>query len=769
MRLPSREEWKHRMLHAVSSPFPRSAGMTEIPLVEERGSADEIDLARLVEAARRQVLLVALCGGIGFVLSVVYILAATPFYTGTANIIIDSRQLRAIKDVSTLTEQPNNPDLGIMDSVVEVLKSEKTARGVIDRLKLLDDPNFIIRDTPTPMKIRWTLQGWMDVTRWFSDGGGGGDSAQARYRQERKTVDTVLRNLDVTRKTKTWVVEIVYSSSNAARAADGANAFAESYLDEQTSSAFEATRRAGAWLERRLDDLRRQSSTADLAAEKFREQNRLVATNGNMVLDQQLAELSTQLTEARAASAEAEARYRHLRSVLDTRQADVSVAESLTNMVVTDLRKKWTELSRQLADLTARRYGPEHQQVVNIKNEMTEYSRLIREELGRIAASYESTWQVNKNREAALEQKVADLERAVGQANVARVQLRQLEQQSDAYRNLYNIFLSRYQEAVQQESFPLTEARVITPATRGLEPTYPRKPIVLGIGLVLGLAFGVGIAGLREALDRSFRTGDQVRDKLDVPFLGYLPLVGDQAASAWSPRRLIAGNVRYEHKVMNHSIDFPLSMFSENLRRIKVATDLGNVGAGSKVIAVTSTFQREGKSTVAINLARLLAKQGANTLLIDADLRTSRMTRAMCPDCKIGLLEVVFEGLSTSDVIVRDSDTGLKFLPAGGRCNVANTSEILSSDRMRALLNAAKRLFTYVVIDLPPAGSFADVHAMAPMVDTYIFIVEWGRTSFDVARNVLDGQFGFRDKLGGVVLNKVVMSRLRMYGEQTGG
>ena len=130
MRLPSREEWKHRMLHAVSSPFPRSAGMTEIPLVEERGSADEIDLARLVEAARRQVLLVALCGGIGFVLSVVYILAATPFYTGTANIIIDSRQLRAIKDVSTLTEQPNNPDLEIMDSVVEVLKSEKTARGV---------------------------------------------------------------------------------------------------------------------------------------------------------------------------------------------------------------------------------------------------------------------------------------------------------------------------------------------------------------------------------------------------------------------------------------------------------------------------------------------------------------------------------------------------------------------------------------------------------------------------------------------------------------
>jgi succinoglycan biosynthesis transport protein ExoP len=748
----------------------RPTNLIEGSFAEERSSSDEIDLARLFEAARRQTWLVALCGLVGLILSMVYIVAITPFYTGTASIIIDNRQLRATKDVAALTDPITNPD--IVDSVVEILKSEKIALGVINDLKLLDEPQFIADDTPTYLKVRYTLQGWVDISRWFGGGGssdGDDGGREARYRLERAAVGTLLRNLEVTRKSRTWVIEIVYASSNAQRAARVANAFAEAYVNEQASSAFQATRRATSWLERRLDELRRQSSEADLSAETFRAENRLVATNGNLVLDQQLSQLSTQLSEARAAGAEAEARYRHIRSALEAQRTDAVVTESLTSSVVTDLRKKWTELSRQLADLTARKYGPEHQQVANVRNEMREYNRLIFEELGRIASSYESTWEIARTREASLEEKVAELERSVGRANVARVQLRQLEQQADSYRNLYNIYLSRYQEAVQQESFPLTEARIITPATKGLQTTYPRKPLVLGLGLFLGLAFGVGLGGLREALDRTFRTGDQVRDQLEALFLGYLPVVADdQSLLRWSPRRLIGSVAQHERKVMSYSTDFPLSVFAENLRRIKVATDLGMADSNSKVIAVTSGRPGEGKSTVSINLARLLAKQGASTLLIDADLRASRITRAMRPDCKTGLFEVVCEGVSTSDVILHERDTGLRFLPAGGHRNVVlNTSEILSSERMRALLHAAKRLFTYIVIDLPPAGTFADSRAMEPLVDTYVLVVEWGKGSFDIARNALDGEFGIRHKLGGVVLNKVRMNRLRMYGAHT--
>jgi succinoglycan biosynthesis transport protein ExoP len=288
---------------------------------------------------------------------------------------------------------------------------------------------------------------------------------------------------------------------------------------------------------------------------------------------------------------------------------------------------------------------------------------------------------------------------------------------------------------------------------------------------MLGGVAGVGLGALFEFRDRAFRTGDQVRSELGLEFFGMLARIEAKrirrsTVRTWlqmlSGKRKPVGQVELKSTLMRHVLDAPLSHFAETLRSVKVAVDL-SLANRSKLIGVISVLPNEGKTTVAMNLATLIAHQGATVLLVDADMRKPGLTQSVAPRAKAGLVEALLDNRPLAELYITEPESRLTVLPAGGNRRVTHTSELLSSPSMKKLLRTAEKNFDYVIIDLPPIGVVVDVRAIAPMLEAFVLVTEWGRTIRKAVRTSLSSERGIREKLLGVVLNKVDADKLRRY------
>jgi succinoglycan biosynthesis transport protein ExoP len=342
------------------------------------------------------------------------------------------------------------------------------------------------------------------------------------------------------------------------------------------------------------------------------------------------------------------------------------------------------------------------------------------------------------------------------------VQLRELERESDTYRNLYQTFMQRYQETLQQQSFPITEARVITAATPPTIPSYPKRAMVLALSAVLGVLVGSGIGALREIRDRVFRTASHVRDDLGLEFLGMLPSI-DAAVIYRKSKDAHPRQIEVTNSLQRYSLDHALSSFSETLRVAKVALDLALGDRKPKIVGVISALPGEGKSTVAKNFASLLAHLGAKTVLIDADLRNPALSRGIAGKAEAGIVEAIRGERPIRDLLLFEPDSGLFVLPAVMKKRVQHTSEVLSSPGMRNVLKQAGELFDYIVVDLPPLGPVVDVRAAASMFDAFLLLVEWGRTSRMMVQNILESDPALYEKCIGILFNKVQMKKIMLY------
>jgi succinoglycan biosynthesis transport protein ExoP len=631
-------------------------------------------------------------------------------------------------------------------------------------MNLTRDPEFmgargtLIGQAFALLRSAFDFSGWF-TTREKSD-------AEEDADLKRSAIGQLKHNLDVRRVARTYVLAVAYTSPDRGKAAAIANAFADAYLTDQFDAKFDATRRAAGWLQTRIAELKQQSLDSDSAIQKFKADKGIVVTGGDrpgLMSDQQLTELNAQLVAARADTAKAEARYDQIQDLLKSGRAGAAVPDSLANPVITDLREKYLTASKTEAQLESK-LGSGHLQVINLRREMQEFERLIYEELQRIAESYRSDAEVARAKEQSLSLSMSGLVGASAGTNQTLVQLRELEREAETYRALYQTFMQRYQEAIQQQSFPVSEARVITVATPPQYPSYPKRGLILALSLVFGAMVGSGLGALREYRDRVFRVASHVRDELGLEFLGMLQVV-DTPVTAKSekgedqnPRQIHVTN-----SLLRYSIDHPLSSFSETLRSAKVAVDLSLGERKSKVVGVISVLPNEGKSTVAKNFASLLAHLGARTLLIDGDLRNPGLTTGIARQADAGILEAIRGERPVHDLLLSEPDSGLFFLPAVIKKRVQHSSEILSSPGMRNVLAEAGKAFDYIIVDVPPLGPVVDVRAAGSMFDAFLLVVEWGRTPRIMVQNILASDNTLFEKSVGVLFNKVNMQKVNLY------
>jgi succinoglycan biosynthesis transport protein ExoP len=814
---------KMHMLQVDKSPLGRVGEAAEGGSAFDARSSAEL-FATFSSFIRRQfpVLLWAVLVTLG--LAVVYLITAPPMYTGLAKMIIDTGKVQLFQQQSILSDVP--VDSATVESEIEIMKSENVALSVIKDLHLDKDPEFV-GSSGGLIGSAISL-----VLSPFSS-----DEPKSELDLSRRALTVFQKRLTVRRVGLTYVMEISFESLNPDRAAQVANAVASAYIDDKLEAKYQTTRRAAVWLQDRLKELLGQASTAERAVVDYKSKNNIIDTGGpgnRLVGQQQVTELNTGLMQAHAATAEAKARLDRVTQILRSNPdpsdtATATVADTLHNDVITKLRQQYLDIAQREADWS-NKYGANHLAVVNLRNQMQEIRKSIADELKRIAESYQSDYDIAKAREDSIAKSLDTSISASQVTNEAQIELHGLESTAQTYRTLYDNFLQRYMESVQQQSFPITEARVITQAARPQTKSSPKSSLILAVAAMGGLMLGLGLAMLRDISDRVFRTGRQVEDLIKTECLAIIPMINpdaepaivgtkaasdrvdqrtgsasllrhldkpfDRVAASMRAVNVGVGNVAKSTEVvgkissppdlttavkdratarkiapvgvLRYFVDSPFSRFAESIRAVKVSADLDKVTRSNKVIGVTSSLPDEGKSTIAAALALLCAQGGARVILVDCDLRKPSLSRELSPNAGAGLLEVVTEKVGLDDVIWSDPTSRLSFLPVVVKSRLAHTSEVLASDGIKRLFERLRESYDYVIVDLSPIIPVVDVRSTVHFIDSYLFVIEWGKTKIGVVENALNTARGVYDNLLGVVLSKANLNVLGRYESHLG-
>jgi exopolysaccharide transport family protein len=734
-------------------------------------SASEI-IEALIGFARRQRYLLLIVPAIAVFIGLVYMFVTPPQYTATATLLIEGNPLRVLQDQSRTAD--NTPlDTLQVASQVDVIASDTVALAVIRKLRLTEDPEF--------------------------EQSGGGlfssstdtDTVEDR---ERSALVRLSNRRSISRIERTYVFDISFTSRSPVTAAKVANAIAEAYIDDQLEAKDQTRRRAGAWLQDRINELGAQVKAADRAVLEFKEKNNIVdlggsngaagsGTSSRLIGEQQLADLNSQLATARGATGEARARLDRIEQVRKMDITEAAVSDTLRDEVITRLRNQYLDLSAREAMLSTR-YGADHSAADNIRGQMAELTKNISGELGRIAASYQSDYEIAKAREENLTRELNSLVSEGRVTNRDRLGLSELESSAKIYHDVYDSFFQRYMDAIQQRAFPITDARLISFAAPPSRKSKPRGSLVLTIAAALGVIASLGLAGLREVTDRVFRTGHQVEQELQVKCLAVIPHLQPAASPAPSARRgsrNVIGtqsakddqlpattpsestHYAFSDPLLRHAADAPLSIFAEAVRAIKVAATLQAAMGDHKVIAVTSMLPNEGKSTVACNLAVLMADAGKRVILLDIDLRNPTLARSLDPRPTSGLAELLDGQVSLQQATGVEPCSRLALLPFVSHEPLAHADEIPFSPAFKDLIDQLRRQYDYIIMDLPPLAPVVDVHAALSVIDSLVLVVEWGRTRISAVQRYLNATPEIRDRLLGVVLNKANLKTMERF------
>lgn len=761
----------------------------------------------IVSFFRRQSSVILFATFLATALGVIYLVTARPIFTGQAQLLIDTHKTQGLQ---VSPQMPFIPaDLAQVESQVGVLKSENIASAVIDKLHLAQEPEFTEPTGDLPAEIFNFVSGGLESAD---------QTTPSQFELFRRAMGAFKSRLTVARVAQSYIIQIDFRSYNAERAAQIANAIADAFIVDQLEAKYKATRQAGGWLQDRIKELRTQVSDAERVVVQFKTKNNIVLTGGTnrtLLNQQQVAEISSQLTIARSNIAEVRARLDRINSVLSVQSLPdasfgATVTDTLKNEIVTKLWGQYLD-NAALERAFSAKLGPDHVAVVNLRNKMREIRANISEELKRLGETFKSDYEIAKQRELTLEKELASAVSNSQLTDSSSIALTELESTAQSYKTVYENYLRRYMEAVQEQSFPVSEARIISPATRPLRKSSPKTFLVLAITGLVGLALGFGIGVLRDLSERVFRSVQQVESLLRANCIALVPLddLNSQNSDASSSipdktwrsqlETWFAGSLSFVFSIVKrpfsltspsnaHSasevdeisasrgrkiernggllwsvVDAPLSRFSEAIRAIKLAIDMNGAFKATRVIGFTSSLPNEGKSTIAFSLAQLMAQVGARTILVDCDIRNPSLSRALAPRAKKGLIDILTGRVELEKAIWKDPSTNMVFLPVLMKFRFANSSEILSSVQMKKLFENLRESYDYIIVDFPPLAPIVDARAASPLVDSFVYTIEWGRTKIDVVEHALEQAQEVHDRLLGVVLNKVNMKSFRRH------
>jgi polysaccharide biosynthesis transport protein len=681
-----------------------------------------------------------------------------PMYTAQALLHVKAREAQVLAIEGVVEELVADP--ATIESELEFLHSPAFLRRIVDKLNLMQDPEFapwlaeeepgwVGRVLELVNPFRYVPAEWWAALEPES----ARPPIDPAARQLNAVIGSLAGALTIEQVGRSYVISIGVLSEDPAKAAQIANTMAEDYLVSQLEAKYAAADRATQWLSERINELRGKVLEAEAKIVEYRTKNELVNSQSDNPLTLQFLQLNTQLALAQAERAEADARLSRARGVLNSGGTQAAAAV-LTSPLMDSLRAQETELFRKLADMSSV-YGQNHPQMVNARSEIQSVRDKMVDEVKRIIDDLENQVAVASAREQELQNNMNRLQGESARVDLAGVELSSLQGEVDTNRQLFQTFLSRYQEIVEQQGLQEADAKILSPAAVPNVPSHPQVMLLTVIAFGASLVIGVLLVFLIERWDAEygFRSADEIQAALGVRALALVPDLS---------RRETQGSAAEDYILQK-----PNSAYAEALQRVRTSLFLIDGEQPPKSILITSSVPLEGKSTIAASLARQSARSGLKVILIDADLRRPRLHEVIGLPNQNGLSEVLTGRADPESAIKRDEKSGLDFLPAG--VGVVSPPDLFRSSTMRILLEETAAYYDLVIIDSPPLAAVSDSFALSGIVDKTVYVIRWEQTPRNVALSGIRQMVEAGADIGGIIVSRVDVKKHARYGYADSG
>lgn len=673
------------------------------------------------------------------VLAAAVALSLTPIYRATATVLIEAGKgkILSIEDVYSGSQQREH-----YQTQVEILKSREVAERTARALKLWEHPEF----DPRLAEASWVTRALVaagirtstDKTTWTDD-----ELAEVTTRR-------LMAALSVEPVRLSQLVKVSFESADKVLAAQVANALAQQYISADRDSRFNLSQQVSSFLQERLASLRGKLSESEQALQAYREKRGIVNLGGSAqtIAGQQVGATTDKLLIARARRAELESSATQLRAIGN---GDYSSAPAvMRDAAVIESSRQLNDANRRLAELS-QNLGPSHNKVIQIESERAQIAAVLAQQRASVAASVIREYEAARATEQALERALGAVRSSVQDVNREEFQLAVLEREAQTNRQLYDMFMSRAKETNLASDVQSSVARVVDEAVPPNLPFKPARTQIVLVAAILALFVGAMASLLLDRLDNTVKGGDDAEIRLKQPLLTALPKVLE------TDRERLACLL----------LEDPHSHFAEAIRTARTGVLLSNIDQRNKVLLVTSTLPGEGKTTVSINLA-LAHSQTKRTLLVDADMRRSQVSRSlrMAPGSR-GLTNLVAGTAEVAACIYKLKGSELFVMPVGDM--PPNPLELLLSQRFREVLASLSSQFEVVIIDSPPVELVSEALVLAPMVTSTIFVVKANETPAPLARKSLQRLQRAGANILGVIVNQLDFKRAQRYYGEYGG
>ncbi len=562
-------------------------------------------------------------------------------------------------------------------------------------------------------------------------------------------VDKYLRGLTVEQIGTSRALEIRFSSEDPQLAQRVVNTTADLYVVQYLNAKFDTAQRASSWLNERVEELRRQVRDAEQAVEEFSSGSMLVDGREREMVLQELSELSSQLVQARAEFEATRARLSRVEELVNAGQSR-AVFDILDSPLINGLRAEQSTLEQRRAELSAQ-YAAGHPVMQNIRAEIASLQQQMDIEAGNLIEGLRNEVRVGRQRVTSLSDSISELRQRTDESDDEEVQLRALEREAEASRNLLQTLLERVKEAERQIELEQPEVFVLSKAPLPLIPSEPNTKLLLLVCFVGAVGAGVGLMFMAELLDQGYRSGEQLEQDLQLHAYGMVPKLRSGTFSRQRPQ--------------DYVMDKPGSAFAEAIRTfytsILIALQKAN---GGNVIMITSAELGEGKSALTTSLARIVAKAGQRVLVIDGDLRRPQVHQIFRLSNKAGLSTYLSGSGSLDDILQCDTRSGAHAITAGPE--VEDPQLLFRLPAMQHLLSRLRTQYDLIIIDAPPVLPVSDPRVLSSLADLCVLAVRWGETSRAAVRSAVKQLHHAGANLEGAVLTQVDIKTYSLYGYQ---
>jgi len=555
------------------------------------------------------------------------------------------------------------------------------------------------------------------------------------------------RAISVEPRAESGIIEIRARASTAQRAQLIANTYADVYLASQLNMSANGAMTENSWLSRRLAELREDVQAKEDAVNAFRLESG-IGSPDDAVIEPQNDNIAGQLAAAQGELSDREARLRQFTDLRSSGASFDAIANAANSATINSLREREADISRRQQDLE-NRYLPTHPAVQAVQMERRDLDAQIEREVQRAQANMESEVARARSRVQALQQarrSAAPAPQAPAANNAsAQSQLRDLEQQAQEARALYESFIERSQQSADQSQLSAPTTRLLSAAALPGQPSSPQLRFALLMMLAAGLIAGIGAGLIAELFDQSVKNADDLEAKVGVPAISSIPTISKRMMRQMPPA---------ERHPSGYLVGRPMSAFTEALRVLRTVIVYSKLDMSSKVVAVTSALPDEGKTTISMCLARVAAMSGQKVCVVDCDLRKQSINDVIDIETDVGILQVLAGEAPWRSAIVRDPNSDAHVLPIAA--SGFTPRDVFGSDAMGNLIEELRAHYDLVVLDCAPILAVAETRIVVGRADTTVLIARAGRTAIGAMRAAVAQTEAAGGNVLGIALNYVL-------------